>query len=185
MSSFVAPAEKCVGTKRFLPTRALFTSRLVSMTLLKKASPVGLLNLLGAFSSANQRRCGDIPNKFGTPVLRSGGLSHSTTFFNKILDTSLCSYSTGALAQRLTGEGLTPMCTSDISAPGRLPGPVAPGPRAFANSPQGPPSVWGVLSSTSKMTKGSPPISHFSLTLAKVVSSPTEKRCLTNAGEFS
>jgi hypothetical protein len=35
---------------------------------LKNASSVGVSNLLGVFSSANWRRCGDNPNKFGTPT---------------------------------------------------------------------------------------------------------------------
>jgi hypothetical protein len=42
---------------------------------------------LGAFSSVNWHRNGDDPNKFGTPVLRSGGPSHTKTFFNRVIET--------------------------------------------------------------------------------------------------
>jgi len=37
--------------------------------LLKNASLVGVLNLLRTLSPANQRCCGNTPNKFGTPAL--------------------------------------------------------------------------------------------------------------------
>jgi len=67
------------------------------MILLKNDPPVGIPNLLGAFSSVNWHRSGDNPNKtsassvepFGTPVLRSGGPSHTKTFFNRALDSLL------------------------------------------------------------------------------------------------
>jgi hypothetical protein len=68
-----------------LPNRALSAS--VGRSLLKNDHLVGIPNLLGAFSSANWHRSGDNPNKFGTPVLRSGGPSHTKTFFNGVRET--------------------------------------------------------------------------------------------------
>jgi hypothetical protein len=54
---------------------------------LKNDPPVGIPNLLGAFSSANWHRSGDNPNEFGTPVFRSEGPSHAKTFFNRAIET--------------------------------------------------------------------------------------------------
>jgi hypothetical protein len=85
---------------------------LASMALLKNARPVGVLNLLRAFSPANQRCCGDTPNKFGTPALPSGDPSHDPMLFNKVFDTSLRSYSASASlftqksAERLNHRGI-------------------------------------------------------------------------------
>ena len=66
------------------------------MILLKNVSPVGVSNLLGVFSTTNWQPGGDNPNKFGTPALPGGDLSHNTVFFNKAFDTSLRPYSAGA-----------------------------------------------------------------------------------------
>jgi Na+-transporting methylmalonyl-CoA/oxaloacetate decarboxylase gamma subunit len=53
--------------------------------LLKNAHPVGVPNLLGAFSTTKRRGGGDNPNKLGTPALPGGNPSHNATFFNRAL----------------------------------------------------------------------------------------------------